>query len=269
MPSERVPLVVLISDLGSRDPAIAQLKAAALAVHPKIEFLDATHEVRPHDLLEGAFTLGRVFRDFPTRTIFAVLVDQFRGAPRRPLLAVSMDYYYFAPDNGVLSFAYELDPPSTVYSVTAEHYISLPANPLAHHRDIYGSSIGWLAKGIESSNFGEPVTDYVRTKVPRAERAGNEIRGMALHVDRFGSLITNIPESEVNVVRRELGAQVPFRAVHGDASLPVVGGWQEGGPEVFAAFGATGHVELVSAKGEAAKLLGAKRGDAVSVVFGG
>ena len=55
----------------------------------------------------------------------------------------------------------------------------------------------------------------------------------------------------------------------GDKSIPVVGGWTEGGPEVFAAYGATNTLEIAAPKGEADKVLGAKRGDPVSVVFGG
>jgi len=270
MPSERIPIVAILSDLGARDPSVAQFKSAVISVNPRVQFVDVTHEIRPRDLLEGAFTLARVFREFPTRTIFAVMVDQHRGAPRRPILAVSLDYYYFAPDNGVLSFIYEQDPPSNVYALTAEHYIKLPANPLAHHRDMYGSAIGWMTKGIDSSNFGEAVTDYARTKLPSCERASKEeLKGMILHVDRHGSLVTNITDQAINSVRHELGADVPFRAMVGDKPVPVVGSGSEGGPEACAMYSAAGFVEIVAPKGEATKVLGAKRGDAVSIAFGG
>lgn len=263
-------LVVILSDLGTRDPALAQFKAAVVTVNRDVQFLDATHEIRPHDLLEAAFTLGRMYEAFPSRTIFAILLDQYRGAPRRPLLAVTMEHFYFAPDNGVLSFVYEKDPPSSVYHVTAEHYIDTAAAPLAHHSQVYGTAVGWLSKGIESSNFGDPVSDFVRTQLPKAQRPQpQQIAGMVLHVDRFGSLVTNIPAQLINGVRHELGAQVPFQARIGDTSIPIIGGWQEGGPEVFGLFGASGFLEICSAKGEAASVLGAKRGDAAHVLFGG
>jgi S-adenosylmethionine hydrolase len=263
-------LVVILSDLGTRDPAICQFKAAVVTINPEVRFLDATHEIRPHDLLEAAFTLGRIFEEFPSRTIFALLLDQHRGAPKRPLLAVTMEHFYFAPDNGVLSFVYRKDPPSSVYHVTAEHYIETTAAPLAHHSQVYGSAVGWLSKGIESSNFGEPVTDFVQTQLPTAQRPQpQQIAGMVLHVDRFGSLVTNIPADLINATRHALGAQVPFQARIGDAPVPIIGGWQEGGPEVFGLYNASGFLEVCSAKGEAAKVLGAKRGDAAHVLFGG
>src|SRR5687767_7980003 len=104
--AERHSIIALISDLGLRDPQIAQFKAAVLAINPLVHFVDVTHEIKSRGLLEAAFTLERVYRDFPKRTVFVVLVDSVLGAPRRPILGVSMDYYYFAPDNGVLSFAY-------------------------------------------------------------------------------------------------------------------------------------------------------------------
>ena len=265
----RVPIIAIVSDLGSREPAVAQFKAAVLTVEPTVNFIDVTHEIRSRDLLDAAFLLERVFREFPTRTIFVVLVEQALGLPRRPLLAVSMDYYYFAPDNGVLSFIYEHDSVSTVYGVTAEHYVSSRPGSLSPHRDLYGTAAGWLAKGIESSNFGDPVTDYVKTSIPKAARVSpTELRGMVLAVDRHGTLVTNIHEADVNAVRQEVGPETPFRAVVGDKSVPVLGAWAEGGPDVVALYEASGYVAIVAPKSEAAKALNAKRGDAVSVVFG-
>jgi S-adenosylmethionine hydrolase len=263
-------LVVVISDLGSRDPAVSSFKAAVLGVNRKVAFIDVSHEVRPHDLLEAAFLLERIFRSYPTRTIFVLLVDQLRGLPRRPLLAVTMDHFFFAPDNGVLSYVYQNDPPSNVYHVTAEHYINQRAGALSHPGEVYGTAVGWLSKGIESSNFGEPVTDFVRTQVPQAQRSDPKtIQGMILHVDRFGSLVTNIPAGLINAARHELGAEVGFQARVGEKAVPVLGAWKEGGPEAFALYGPSGYLEICSAKGEAAKVLGAKRGDAAHVVFGG
>ncbi|MEM7248441.1 MAG: SAM-dependent chlorinase/fluorinase [Acidobacteriota bacterium] len=266
----RKPLIVLLSDLGTRDPSIAQTKAAILNVNRDVEIVDATHEIRPRDLLEAGFHLERIYRNYPTRTIFCVMVEQFRGARARPLLVVTMDNYYFAPDNGVLSFLYQSDPPSNVYHVTAEHYIKEPIGPVSGHRDVYGSAAGWLTKGIESNNFGDAVDDYVRTQLPTAQRSQpNELKGHVLHVDRHGGLVTNLTEAAINAMRQELGAQVPFQLVVGQHRVPILGGYADGGPEVFGVFGNAGFVEIVGAKADASAGLGAKRGDAVAVQFGG
>lgn len=269
MASERRSVIALITDLGTRDPTVSQFKAAVYAVNTNVEFVEITHEVKPHDLLEAAFLLERSYRDYPTRAIFVVLVEQLLGAPRRPLLAVSMDYYYFAPDNGVLSFVYQTDSVSNVYHITADHYIKTQPGPLAPHADVYGPAVGWLTKGIESANFGDPVQDFVKTQLPTASRpAPNAIQGMVLHVDRFGSLITNISENQVNAVRHELGAQVPVRVVLGDKSVPMAGAYVEGGPEILGMFGHGGYLQVISARGEAATALGVKRGQTINVAFG-
>ena len=81
--------------------------------------------------------------------------------------------------------------------------------------------------------------------------------------------MTNIHETDVNAVRAEVGPQVPFRAVLGDKSVAVVGGWAEGTPEVFCTYGPDGFVQVVAAKTDASKALSAKRGDVVGIVFGG
>lgn len=268
MPAERIPLVALITDFGHRDPALVQFKAAALSVNPKIRFLDVSHEIRNRDLLEAAFLLERVYRDFPTRTYFVVMVEQFTAAPRRPLLSVSMDYYYFAPDNGVLSFVYASDPPSNVYHVTAEHYIEHPVPPRNVHRDVYGRALGWLAKGIDSSNFGERVDDYVKLQVPQAQRSSpQEIQGSILQVERHGTCVTNIRYDMINAARGELGSDKRFKAQVKEKPIPIVGGWKEGGPELIAIYGPTGFLEIIAPKGDASKILEVKRGEAVRVLF--
>ena len=53
--AERHFYVGIISDLGTRDPALAQFKASVLDVNPSVYFLDVTHEIKSRDLLEAAF----------------------------------------------------------------------------------------------------------------------------------------------------------------------------------------------------------------------
>lgn len=267
--ADRTSIVALISDLGTRDPTLAQFKSSVYAVNTNVEFVDVTHDIRPRDLLEAAFVLERTFRHFQRRAIFVVLVDSVLAMPRRAVLAVSMDYYYFAPDNGVLSYVYQNDDLSTVYEVTSEHMVSLPSRPRAMHLDVFGPAVGWLSKGTDSSNFGEPVDNYVKTPLPQVARTSpRELKGMVLHVDRYGALVTNIRENDINAVRAEVGPQVPFRAVLGDASVPVAAAWAEGGPETLAVYGSSGYLEIVAPKGDASKVLNGKRGDAVTVAFG-
>jgi S-adenosylmethionine hydrolase len=267
--AERPATIAIISDLGLKDPTIGQFKAAVVAINPNVDFVDVSHEIRQRDLLEAAFVLDRIFRDFQRRTAFVVLVEGVLALPKRAVLAVSMDYFYFAPDNGVLSYVYQNDDVSNVYEVTAEHLVKLPAGPRAAHRDVFAPAVAWLTKGNDSSNFGERIEDFVKTPLPQVSRpSAGELKGMVLHVDRFGALITNISEAAINAVRAEVGAQVPFRAVLGDASVPVAGAWAEGGPETIAVYGPGGYLEIIAPKGDASKVLNGKRGDGVRVVFG-
>jgi S-adenosylmethionine hydrolase len=266
--SDRKSLIVILSDLGTRDPAVAQFKSAVFAITQNVEFLDATHEIPPRNLLEGAFTLARLYKDFARRTAFVVLVEAVTGAPRRPILAVSMDYFYFAPDNGVLSFVYDLDDVSNVYGITSEHLVK-PAGPLSMHRDMYGTAVGWWAKGLDSSNFGEPVTDFQRVAIPKPQLVPPRgMKAMILHVSRNGGLVTNVHQRDIAAVFAQAGQQVPFKVVIGDQSIPTVAVWAEGMGDLFATYGASGHLEVCSAKADASKALNAKRGDAISILFG-
>ena len=214
--------------------------------------------------------LASIFRDFSRRTAFVVLVEPVVGAPRRPILVVSMDYYYFAPDNGVLSFIYEQDDISNVYGITAEHLVKTPTGPLSMHRDMYGTAVGWWAKGLDSSNFGDPITDYQKLALPKPQIIPpRELKGAVLRIDRHGGLVTNVHANDINALYAQAGQQVPFKVMVGDQSIAVASSFVEGAPDIFATYGAAGHLTIVSAKGSAVKTLNAKRGMPVSLIFGG
>jgi S-adenosylmethionine hydrolase len=49
--------LVLMTDFGVRDGAVAAMKGVALGVDPALTLLDLTHEVPPFNVWEGAYRL--------------------------------------------------------------------------------------------------------------------------------------------------------------------------------------------------------------------
>ena len=98
------PILALLSDFGTRDHYVGAMKAAALSVCPDLTLVDITHDVTPHDVLEGALAARReLSRTFPAGTVFLVVVDPGVGSSRRGIAAECGDHRFVAPDNGVLT----------------------------------------------------------------------------------------------------------------------------------------------------------------------
>ncbi|MDX1380606.1 MAG: SAM-dependent chlorinase/fluorinase, partial [Xanthomonadales bacterium] len=75
--------LVLQSDFGLRDGAVAAMKGVALSVAPDIPLHDLTHEVPPYDIWEAALRLEQVAAYWPAGTVFVSVVDPGVGTDRR------------------------------------------------------------------------------------------------------------------------------------------------------------------------------------------
>ena len=58
-------VITLTTDFGTRDPYVAEMKAAILSITRDVHVVDITHEVAPHDVLEGALALESAAPWFP------------------------------------------------------------------------------------------------------------------------------------------------------------------------------------------------------------
>ena len=50
-------IVTLLTDFGTADYFVGAMKGALLSVNPEATIVDITHEIPPHDIEAGAFTL--------------------------------------------------------------------------------------------------------------------------------------------------------------------------------------------------------------------
>ncbi len=259
------PCITFLSDFGTREAYVASVKGVILKTCPDAQIVDITHEIRSHDLLEGAFTLSCAFSYFPPRTVHLAVVDPGVGSQRRAIIAASEHHVFVAPDNGVLSLVFEQAGVNRVHAIEAEHYYHQPVSPTFHGRDIFGPVAAQLARGIEVDKFGPLIEDYVRLNLPPARKiADRSAEGIVLHIDKFGNVITSLTPQDLETT---LGVKEPAGFTINDKSVRrVCTHYAEGGEEeVFALLGSSGRFELAALKKPAASLLDARRGQKVQV----
>jgi len=264
MPQRR--FITLTTDFGSSGHYVGTMKGVIYNINPDARVVDISHEVESYNVLDGALTLAQAYRYFPAETIHVVVVDPGVGSARRPLAAQTEKYIFIAPDNGSLSLALDRERQASVRHITAENYFLHPVSQTFHGRDIFAAVAGWLSTGLEPSDFGKEISDYVRLSIPQPKNMGRgQMRGEILKIDKFGNLVTNFVSS--NLLQLFASQPLEFNIAIGDHEVKSLRkAYAEGAAnEVFAIPGSMGFLEISANQGSAARILNVGKGAEVIV----
>ena len=257
------PVIALLSDFGSRDHYVGTMKGVMLGICPDVTFVDITHDIAPHDVLDGAIELAAAYRFFPAGTIFLAVVDPGVGSGRRGVAAEIGDYRFVCPDNGLLSAVLREATPKKVVELTERRYARPTVSRTFEGRDRFAPAAAWIAKGIQLAALGRNVPGLHRLDIPEAVLNDTELVGAVLRTDRFGNLVTNIDRKTFEKFAKAEGVQV---AAGGATVGRLVATYADIRPgEICGLFGSTDHLELAANAGSAAEILGLSRGAAVQV----
>jgi S-adenosylmethionine hydrolase len=262
------PIITLTTDFGSRDPFVGIMKGIILSINPSACIVDITHGLSPQNIIEAALAIEMSFASFPSKTIHVVVVDPGVGSARRPILAITDHHYFVGPDNGVFSQIYTLSETLTVIHITAEHYFLPHRGPTFHGRDIFAPIAAWLSKGINVSNFGEPVTDYVNIPLPvPVMPTKNIIEGTVIYIDCFGNASTNIHSKKIDELfgnKSESILQVVVKGIE----TPMKNYYSQARDKgLYSLINSFGYLELFVNKGNASSDFGISVGEKVSVIL--
>jgi S-adenosyl-L-methionine hydrolase (adenosine-forming) len=242
------PIVTLLSDFGTTDSYVAEMKAAILAFVRNAMLVDVTHEVPPQDVDRARLLLERYWQRFPPGTVHLVVVDPGVGTARRALAVECGHARLVGPDNGVLSPAL-----SHREARAVELLPSARASATFHGRDILAPAAAALALGTPLAQLGRPVASprLVTTPVP-TPRPGGAMDGIVLTFDRFGNAVTNLTAGDDTGERTvEVASRVvPLRRTYADVAPG----------EPLALVGSSGLVEIAVRDGNAAHRLGLEQG---------
>lgn len=250
-------MITLLTDFGTTDSYVAEIKAALLSAAPGASLVDITHSVPPGDVRAAAYLLGRVWHRFPRGSVHLAVVDPGVGTERSALAIGAHGHWFVGPDNGLFTF---------VLRDAEVQIVSLPTPPNAsatfHGRDLFAPAAAALAAGATLASLGEPLaTMPARLVYAEPHYEGKSVVGQVIYVDRFGTLITNLTSelvpsyATVEVEGLEIG---PLRRTFGD--VPTGG--------LLAYVGSAGQVEIGVRDGSAARRLGMGVGGRVRARLG-
>lgn len=194
--------LVLQSDFGTRDGAVAAMKGVATGVAPALRIHDLTHQIAPFDIWEAAYRLRQVVPYWPARTVFVSIVDPGVGTDRLGVVArTRRGQLIVTPDNGTLTLVADSIVEVREIDVARQRLPGSERSHTFHGRDVFAYLGARLASGqVRFEDVGPSRgTQLVRLPVPVARRDGDALRGMVAMIDRpYGNLWTNIPAALVD-----------------------------------------------------------------------
>ena len=206
--------LVLQSDFGVKDAAVASMKGVAVGVSPDLDIYDLTHEVPTFNIWEASLRLAEVAAYWPEGTVFVSVVDPGVGTERKSVvLKTKSGQYFVSPDNGSLTAVAEK------FGVDAVREIDEAVNRLAnsdeaytfHGRDVYAYTGARLAAGVISfEEVGRELAaevlsiPYQKPHVDQGRVYGN----IEILDPQFGNIWTNIDRDTFDALGLEPGDSV-------------------------------------------------------------
>jgi S-adenosylmethionine hydrolase len=196
---KRQPLIGLLTDYGTRDSYVAELKGVIYKVAPQARVIDLTHQVPSFDIREGSYLLGRAVKNFPADTVFVAVVDPGVGTARKAAaVQTASGKILVGPDNGLFTRVCDEDGPCVMHELAERRFWRDPETSTTFHgRDIFGPVAGHVAQGTALAELGPRVAEPVRLTSTPARQDKHTIFGEITHVDVYGNCSTNIPASMI------------------------------------------------------------------------
>jgi S-adenosyl-L-methionine hydrolase (adenosine-forming) len=241
-------IVTLLTDFGTADGYVAEMKGVLLAQAPEAVLVDVSHDVPAHDVESGRLALARYWRRFPEGTVHLCVVDPGVGSSRAALAVESDGRWLVGPDNGLLS-------PALLVAGARVVALTVPAQaaPTFHGRDVFAPAAAALVGGTPLDSLGHPVLAPVVRRTPEARRREDgSIAGEVITIDRFGNAITNclgLRGGSIEVA----GHRIAIGRTYADAAPGTA----------TALCGSNGLIEVAVRDGSAAATLGIARGTPV------
>ena len=242
------PIITLLTDFGTADGYVAELKGVLASSAPDAVVMDLSHDILPQDVEMARLAVARYWRRFPAGTVHLVVVDPGVGSSRAALAVRSDDRFLVGPDNGVLS-------PSLLAGGSRAVSLPVPASAAAtfHGRDVFAPAAALLASGAPIDSLGSACLDPVVRRTPEARRGEHgSVIGEIIAIDRFGNAISNLIAPRGGRVEIT-GRVMQISRTYTDAAIG----------ELLALVGSSGFVEIAQRDGDAARTLRIVRGTPV------
>jgi S-adenosylmethionine hydrolase len=193
--------LVLQSDFGIDDGAVAAMKGVAFSVSRTLPIFDLTHAIPAFNIWEAAYRLHQAAPYWPQGTVFVSIVDPGVGSNRKSIvLKTKSGHYFVSPDNGSLTLVADYLGVEEIREIDeARNRLKNSEQSYTFHgRDVYAYTGARLAAGVITFEGVGPKlnTDLVRIPYQKPVFENGEIKGTIPVLDvKYGNVWSNIDQA--------------------------------------------------------------------------
>jgi len=220
-----LPAVVLQTDFGLKDGAVAEMKGVALSVDPSLQLFDISHEIPTYNIWEAAYRLNQAAPYWPKGTVFVSVVDPGVGTDRKSVvLKTTSGHYFVSPDNGTLTLVAKNLGIAEVREIDEKinrRKGSEQSNTF-YGRDVYIYTAARLAANkVSFKKVGKKLPkEVVSINYQEAVLNNGVIKGNIPVLDiQFGNIWTNIPDSVIYKLGVKYGDSLQIEIFNNDSSV--------------------------------------------------
>jgi S-adenosylmethionine hydrolase len=239
--------LVLQTDFGTKDGAVAAMRGVAFGVSPTLPIFDLSHENTPYDIWEGAYRLNQTAPFWPAGTVFVSVIDPGVGTDRRSVvLKTKSGHFFVGPDNGSWTLVAESLGVEAVRQIdeTRHRRAGSERSYTFHGRDIFAFVGARLAAGVVNFDDVGPLLEAKVLALPyeKPREENGALIGAVPALDyQYGNVWTNLDEATFAKLAPQIGDRFRVKiakagAVIFDAELPYVrtfGDVPEGQPLIY------------------------------------
>jgi len=260
--------LVLQSDFGVKDGAVAAMKGVAFGVSPSLAIFDLTHEIPAYNVWEASYRLVQTAEYWPVGTVFVSVVDPGVGTARKSVVLKSKSGHYFVtPDNGTLTLVAEKLGIAAVREIdeAVNRRKDSEQSYTFHGRDVYAYTGARLAAGVITFEQVGPALapEVVTLPHQQAQIANGAVRGNIPILDpQFGNVWTNVSRELFETFGASAGTRLAVKIFRGEdlvysGNIPFANTFGEvakGSPLIY--YNSLNHVAIALNQGSFAQRFG-------------
>ena len=244
-------VITFLSDFGRTDGYVGSVKGAIFSNFLEAKIIDITHEIKPFQIEEAAYTLMSYYSYYPKGTVHLTVVDPGVGGKRAPLIIKTANYYFVGPDNGLFSYLYQKEA-FTAFEIDTNIF---DANISAtfHGRDIFAPVAAKLARGVKPELLGQPFQSKPVDFAKHISDKQQEFEAKIISIDRFGNIITDFSQFEYEAQSKKQIKSIEINNIKLNTIKRTYSDVKHG--ELLSLWGSAGFLEISVNKGNAAEHL--------------
>jgi len=199
-------IITLTTDMGLKDHYVASVKGSIYSQLPDARIVDISHQIEHFNIIQTAFVLRSVYKDFPKGTVHVIGVDTEAIDNIEHLVVLYDGHYFLGADNGVFSLMFDKDP-EKILSLNLSQEVEDLTFPT---KDVLAKAACFLARGGTLEFLGQERHEFNKKKSFTPIIDKSSIRGFVSYIDAYGNAITNIDKGTFSAVGRGRSFNITF-----------------------------------------------------------